>query len=157
MDGKKRIVFVCLGNICRSPMAESVFTYIAAARGELGRYVIASAGTSGEEAGNPVHRGTVSKLTSCGIPVVPHRAVQLTGDDCRRFDYVVCMERANVRAVHHIFGGRSHGAAVCRLLDFTDNPRDIADPWFTGDFDTTYRDVWEGCTAMAEKLSSVNV
>ena len=146
-----RVLFVCHGNICRSPMAEFVFRDLAARRGVAGRFSADSAATSDEEIGNPVHPGTVRALRARGVPMTPHRAVQMTRADYARYDLLLGMEESNVRRMLRITGGDPDGK-VRRLLDFSAHPRDIDDPWYTGDFDATYRDIREGCEALLDAL-----
>lgn len=140
-----KIMFVCLGNICRSPMAEFVFRQIAAERG--GEFEIASSATSPEEEGNAVYPPAAVILARHGIDCRGKRAVPFTADDYEYYDYVVCMETANVRAIRRKTGNDPL-SKVSRLLDFSDNPRDISDPWYTRDFETAYNDIYEGCTAL---------
>lgn len=146
-----RVLFVCHGNICRSPMAEFVFRDLAARRGVAGRFSADSAATSDEEIGNPVHPGTVRALRARGVPMAPHRATQMTRADYARYDLLLGMEESNVRRMLRITGGDPDGK-VRRLLDFSAHPRDIDDPWYTGDFDATYRDIREGCEALLDAL-----
>lgn len=146
-----RILFVCLGNICRSPMAEFVFRDLVWKRGLGERFSAASAATSTEELGNPVHPGTRRRLAREGISTDGKTAVQLSRRDYRRYDYLIGMEERNLRGMLRILGGDPEGK-VRRLLDFTDSPRDIADPWYTGDFDRTYDDVLAGCRGLLEHL-----
>jgi protein-tyrosine phosphatase len=140
-----KIMFVCHGNICRSPMAEFVLKDMIKKQGLDDNFFIKSSATSTDEIGNPVHYGTKNKLAEVGISVAGKYAVQLTKEDCDKYDYILAMDRQNLYNISNI--APSPKAKVCRLLDFTKNPRDIADPWYTGDFDTTYADVFEGCTA----------
>lgn len=146
-----KILFVCHGNICRSPMAQFVLTHLVQARGCQDLFFISSAATSTEEIGNPVHRGTREMLNKKGIPFGGHRAVQMKKADYGAYDYLIGMDAWNVRNMLRILGGDPEGK-VCRLLDFTDSPRDIADPWYTGDFEQTYGDVLEGCGAFLDML-----
>ena len=141
------ILFVCHGNICRSPMAEFVLKDLAARAGRAVDFFIASAATSTEEIGNGVHRGTREKLRREGVPFTARRAAQFTPDDYARYDLILAMDGNNLRNLLRMTGGDPLGK-VKRLLDFSDRPRDIADPWYTGDFDTTYDDVCEGCAAL---------
>ena len=145
------ILFVCLGNICRSPMAEFVFRDLVQKRGLGDRFHVASAATSTEELGNPVHPGTRRRLAREGISVEGKHAVQLTRRDYGRYDLLIGMEQRNLSAMLRILGGDPQGK-VRRLLDFTDSPRDISDPWYTGDFDRTYDDVLEGCLGLLAYL-----
>ncbi|SHO47418.1 low molecular weight protein-tyrosine-phosphatase [Anaerocolumna xylanovorans] len=146
-----RVLFVCLGNICRSPMAEYVFKDMVKKRNLSDKFYIASAGTSDEEAGNGVHRGTKSKLKEVGIDTSEKRAVQLKKEDYSRFDYIIGMEKSNLFSMERIFGGDPEHK-VMRLLDLASHPRDIADPWYTGNFDKTYEDVYEGCQILLEHI-----
>ncbi len=142
-----RILYVCHGNICRSPMAESVMTHLVKEAGRSSEFLIASAATSREEIGNSVHHGTVKKLRQEGVPLVPHRAVQITKRDYGKYDLIIGMDQWNLRNIHRILGGDPEGK-VHLLLDFTERKGDIADPWYTGNFDETYRDVLEGCQGL---------
>ncbi len=142
----KKILFVCLGNICRSPMAEFVFKNLAEKTGRLGEFLVASAATSDEAVGCGVHRGTREVLARHAVPCPPRRAVQLTKADYQKYDLIIGMENANVRNILAIFGGDPDNK-VARLLD-----RDVADPWYTGNFDVTYADITEGCQLLLEKL-----
>ncbi|MCM1264370.1 MAG: low molecular weight phosphotyrosine protein phosphatase [Butyrivibrio sp.] len=146
-----RILFVCHGNICRSPMAESIMTHMVRQQHLENRFIIASAATSREEIGNTPHYGTVGKLRSVGIPLVPHRAVQMTKEDYNKYDYLIGMDQMNLRNMMRILiSDEEH--KVYRLLDFGNRPRDIADPWYTGNFDVTYDDIVEGCESFLEYL-----
>lgn len=149
MDKKIKILFVCHGNICRSPMAEFVMRDMIKKCGLDGRIVTASVATSTEEIGNPVHSGTRRKLREHGISTDGKYAVQLTKSDYDKYDYLIGMDSANIRNMKRITGGDEK---IIRLLDLTDEPRDVADPWYTGDFDTTYNDVVKGCKVLLEKL-----
>lgn len=146
-----RILFVCHGNICRSPMAEFVFNDMLKKRGLSGAFA-ESAATSTEELGSPIHRGTAEILRRLGIDFSKKRARQLSRADGERFDLIVGMDGANIRNISRILGEK-HSAEVCRLLDLTESPRDVADPWYTGDFEQTYRDVCAGCEALIRELS----
>ncbi len=116
-------------------------------------YEIASAATSSEEIGNPVHYGTKKKLAELGISVLGKRARRLTESDGKYYDYLIGMDSYNVRDMKRIVGAQ-YADKVYRLLDFTAEKRDVADPWYTGDFDVTLKDVVSGCTALFEKLES---
>lgn len=141
------ILFVCLGNICRSPMAEYVMKDLVSKRGLSADFFIDSAATSAEELGNGVHPGTRRKLAQMGVPCGGHKARQMTRADYDRFDYLIGMEGRNVTNILRILGGDPEGK-VRRLLP----GRDIADPWYTGDFDATYGDVAEGCAALLDEI-----
>lgn len=150
-----KILFVCHGNICRSPMAEFVMKDLVKKQGLQDEFYIVSAATSREEIGNPVHYGTKNKLHTYGISVDGKCAIQMTKKDYEQYDYIVGMEQRNITNIFRIIG-EDKEAKVCRLLDFSDRPRDIADPWYTGDFDKTYEDVLEGCQALLKAcLSSI--
>ena len=142
-----KVLFVCHGNICRSPMAEFVFRDKVQRRGMENSFFIASAATSREEIGNPVHYGTVRKLREYGISTEGKYAVQLKKKDYEEYDYLIGMEQCNIRNMLRILGSDPQHK-VYRMLDFTQNPRDIADPWYTGNFDRTYDDILEGCEAL---------
>ncbi len=146
-----RVMMVCLGNICRSPMAEFALKDMVAKRGLSDRFFIASSATSREEIGNPVHWGTQKKLAEVGISTAGKTAVQLTKADYSKYDYFLLMDHSNLRNVNRIFPSDPEGK-VHLLLDYTDRPGDIADPWFTGDFEATYRDVVEGCEGFLKKI-----
>ena len=144
-----KVLFVCHGNICRSTMAQSVFRYMADKKGLSDRFEIDSAATSTEEIGNPPHYGTVSELRRQNIPLIPHRARQLTKADYERYDYLVGMDSANIRNMRRITG---EDGKIYKLLSFAGLDRDVADPWYTGDFEKTYEDVALGCAALLDKL-----
>lgn len=146
-----KILFVCHGNICRSTMAESVMAYMVKQRGVDALFEINSAATSREEIGNPPHYGTVNKLRQVGIPVIPHRAVQMTKDDYEYYDYLIGMDTANIRNMNRIAGGDPEGK-IYKLMSFAGSARDVADPWYTGDFDVTYQDITEGLQAFLQKI-----
>ena len=146
-----KILFVCLGNICRSPMAEFVFRDMVQKQGLGDRFSVASAATSTEELGNPVHPGTQRRLAREGISTRGKTAVQLTRRDYQRYDSLIGMAQRTLSGMLRILGSDPAGK-VHRLLDFTDRPRDIADPWYTGDFDRTYDDVVEGCRGLLAHL-----
>ncbi len=142
-----KILFVCHGNICRSPMAEFVMKDIVKKAGLEKQFLIASAATSTEEIGNGVHYGTRNKLRQFNISTAGKYAVQIRRDDYAKYDYLLGMDSANIRNMLRMLGGDPQ-KKICRLLDFSDRPRDIADPWYTGNFDLTYEDILEGCTAL---------
>ena len=146
-----KILFVCHGNICRSAMAQFVMEELVRRAGREDEFLIDSAATSYEELGNPPHYGTVSKLRAEGIPVGRHRARRMRRDEYDSWDHIVYMDAENARGLGRILGGDPDGK-VSRLLDWTARPRDVADPWYTGDFDATYRDVLAGCEALLAAL-----
>jgi len=147
---KIKVMFVCHGNICRSPMAEFVLKDIVSKNGVSDRFVIKSSATSTEEIGNPVHHGTRNKLREHNISCEGKYAVQLKKSDYAEFDYIICMDSWNIRNIMRIVGNDSMGK-IFRLLDFTERKgQDIADPWYTGNFNETYNDILEGCNAFFE-------
>ena len=152
MQDKIKVLGVCHGNICRSTMFESVLTHLANERGIAHLFEINSAATSREEIGNPPHFGTVNKLRQVGIPVVPHRATQMTHEDYEYYDYLIGMDTANIRNMNRIAGGDPDGK-IYKLLTFAGSGRDVADPWYTGDFDATYQDVVAGCEGFLKHLN----
>ena len=146
-----KVLFICHGNICRSPMAQSVLTHLVKQRHIEDLFYINSAATSREEIGCGPHRGTVAKLGQVGIPVVPHRAVQMTRQDYAEYDYLIAMDSLNIRNIFRILDGDPAGK-VHKLLSFTKRGGDVLDPWYTGNFDYTYGDILEGCEAFLEYL-----
>ena len=146
-----RVAFCCHGNICRSTLSESVFTHKVKELGLEDLFEIDSFATSTEEIGNPPHRGTVNKLREVGIPLVPHRAKQITLRDYDNFDYIIGMDTANMRNLNRMLKGDPEGK-VHKFLAFAGSGRDIADPWYTGDFTATYEDVLEGCEGFIDYL-----
>lgn len=147
----KRILFVCHGNICRSPMAEYIFNDMVKKRGITG-IISESAATSTEELGNGVHRGTSAILRRLGIDCSAKRARLMNAGDLEKFDLIIGMDSANIRNIKRI-AGEKYNEKIFRLLDFSDDPRDISDPWYTGDFESTYRDVAEGCEGILKRIS----
>ena len=150
-----KILFICHGNICRSTMAQFVFQHMVNDQGLKDKFHIDSAATSREEIGNPPHYGTVNKLRQEGIPVLKHRAIQMTKQDYKEYDYIIGMDAWNIRNIMRIIGSDPE-KKVSMLLDYTDRPgTEIADPWYTGNFDATYDDVLEGCTGLLEHLKNI--
>ncbi|WP_286143331.1 low molecular weight protein-tyrosine-phosphatase [Adlercreutzia caecimuris] len=143
-----RVLFVCHGNICRSTMAEFVLKDMVARRGLADEFEIESAATSTEEIGNPVHPGTVGELRRHDIGgFEKKRARQLRRDDYDAFDLIIGMDEANMRNMDRMLGGDPAGK-LHKMLEFAGSTRDVADPWYTGDFDTTYEDVCDGCRGL---------
>ena len=147
-----KILFVCHGNICRSPMAEFVMKKLVSEAGLSQAFEIASAATSTEEIGNPVYPPARRKLAEHGISCAGKTARQLRREDYGRWDLIVGMDRANLRNMERICGGDPEHK-LCLLMDFTDRPGEVADPWYTGDFESTWRDVSRGCAALLERIS----
>ena len=142
-----QILFVCHGNICRSPMAEFVMKDLVRCAGRQDEFLIESAATSTEEIGNEVYPPARRKLAEHGISCEGKTARQMTRRDYDRFDLLIGMDEWNIRNMNRICGGDPEGK-IHKLLDFTDRPGDVADPWYTGDFEATWRDVLEGCQCL---------
>ena len=151
MKDKIKVLMVCHGNICRSTMAQYVLQDMVNKCGIADDFYIDSAATSREEIGNGVHYGTRNKLRQEGIPCGDHRARQMTRADYDKFDYIIGMDNANMRNINRIVGGDPEGK-VCRMLDLTERPGEVDDPWYSGDFTATFRDVKAGCEAFLAML-----
>ena len=149
------ILFVCLGNICRSPMAEFVMKDLLKKHGLSDRVHVASAATSTWEIGNPVHHGTKNKLAEHGISCKGKTARLLTKADYTAYDYIIGMEKSNMDDMLDLLGGDPQ-QKLSLLLDWTGEYRAIADPWYTHDFETTWQDVLRGCTALMDHLAKEN-
>ena len=153
----KRIMFVCHGNICRSPMAEFIFKDLIKKQGIESDFTVASSATSTEEIyggiGNPVYPPAKAELLRHGITCEGKRAVQLKKSDYDKYDLFLAMDSMNIRNIGRIFGADPLGK-VHRLMDFTPRRGDVADPWYSGKFDTAYKDIYEGCVCLLEKLIS---
>jgi len=151
----KKIMFVCHGNICRSPMAEFIFKRMVAERGLEAEFEIRSSATSTEEIwngiGNPVYPPAEAELSKHGISCNGKRAVQLQKSDYDKYDLFVGMDSANIRNMHRILGGDPDGK-IRKLMDYTARPGDVADPWYSDRFDIAYRDIYEGCAGLLESL-----
>lgn len=148
-----RVLFICHGNICRSTMAEYVMKYLVDRAGFSASFYIDSAATSREEIGNHVHHGTRRKLRHEGIPCGDHRARQMRAAEYDEFDYIIGMDSWNIRNINRIIENGDPEGKVYKLLDFTERRGDdIADPWYTGNFDVTYRDVKAGCDGLFRML-----
>lgn len=147
-----KILFICHGNICRSPMAEFLLKDIVNKRGLADAFEIASAATSREEIGNPVHYGTRTKLAQFGISVAGKHAVQVTKRDYEHYDLLLVMDSNNIRNLRRVIGEDTQNK-VHLLLDYTERKGEsIADPWYTGDFDITYDDIMEGLAGLLKQL-----
>lgn len=147
-----KILFICHGNICRSTMAEYVMKHLVREAGVEGEFYIDSAATSTEEIGNGVHHGTRRKLAQVGIPCGDHRARQVTWRDYEAFDYIIGMDNANICNLRRMLKSDPEGK-ISMMLDYTERPGEVADPWYTGDFEATYRDVLEGCQGLLTRLA----
>ena len=146
-----KVLFVCLGNICRSPMAEFVFKDMVDKKGLSNEFFIDSAATSTEAVGEGIYYGTRNILKEKQVPFTEHISRQITKQDYNKFDYIIGMEQKNVYNILRIIG-KDEENKVLRLLDFSENPRDIADPWYTGKFEKTYQDVEEGCNKFLQYI-----
>ena len=146
-----KILFICHGNICRSPMGEFILKDLVQKAGLSDRFRIESAATSTEEIGNPVYPPARRKLAEHGIDCAGHRARQLRREDYDRWDLLLGMDDANIRNMQRICGGDPEGK-ILRLMDLTHRPGPVADPWYTGDFERTWQDVSLGCEALLERL-----
>lgn len=146
-----KILFVCHGNICRSPMAEYVMKDLVRKSGYENDFYIASAATSTEEIGNHIHYGTRTKMREVGIPTDNRVAVQMRQSDYDKYDFIIGMDRWNYKNILRIVG-EDKEKKVSLLLEFARSTRDIADPWYTGNFDQTYEDVLEGCEALLHHI-----
>ena len=148
---KTSVLFICHGNICRSTMAHFVFQDLVNKAGLTDSFFIDSKATSTEALGESTHYGTVKKLREVGVPVLPHTSTQITKADYGKFDYIIAMDTNNIRNLDRILKGDPKNK-ISKLLSFAGKSGDIADPWYTGDFDATYRDVLEGCTGLLNEL-----
>ena len=147
-----KILFVCHGNICRSPMAEFLLKDIVKNRGLSAEFEIASAATSREEIGNPVHYGTRNKLAQLGISVSGKHAVQVTKRDYEHYDLLLAMDSNNIRNLQRVLGADTQHK-IHLLLDYTERKGEsIADPWYTGDFEATYNDIMQGLKGLLQYL-----
>ena len=149
----KKILFICHGNICRSPMAEFVMKDLVQKAGLASQFHIESAATSREEIGNPVYPPTRRKLAEHGISCKGHAARQLTNRDYDEYDLLIGMDQANLRDMYRICGG-DYAGKMSLLMDHTARPGNVADPWYTEDFAATWRDVLEGCQGLLRELTA---
>jgi len=152
-DCKIRVLFVCLGNICRSPMAQFVFQDLLSEQGLEDNFEVDSAGIEGynEACHAGIHSGTKEILTKNAIPFSEHYSRQFSKKDYDYYDYIIAMDSENLADIKNIVGEDGFDR-IKRLLDYTENPRDIKDPWYTGNFKETYDDIVEGCSAFLEKI-----
>ena len=155
-----KIMFVCHGNICRSPMAEFIFKDLAEKQGIADRFVVSSSATSTEEiwngVGNPVYPSAKAELAKHGLSCNGKRAVQLKKSDYDKYNIFIGMDSANIRNMLRIFGGDPDGK-VRKLMDYTDRGGDVADPWYSDRFDVAYQDILEGCTALLEAVIKMDL
>ena len=148
-----KILFVCHGNICRSPMAEYIMKDMVRRRGLADRFEISSAATSTEEIGNPVYPPAKRKLAEHGIGCEGHRARQMTKADYAYYDLIVCMDRNNIRNLYKITGGDPQNKVSLLLGHTARRGQETDDPWYTGDFDATWRDATEGCEGLLKEIT----
>ncbi|MDD6756891.1 MAG: low molecular weight phosphotyrosine protein phosphatase [bacterium] len=146
-----KVCFVCLGNICRSPMAEFVFKDMIEKENLNSQICVESRGTSDEELGNSIHSGTIFELNKHHIPYTPRKAIQLVKDDYHNFDYFISADSLNCRLMRNLFV-HDNEFKIHRILDFTSLKKDIADPWYTGNFSLTYQEIELGCRAFLDYL-----
>lgn len=146
-----KILFICHGNICRSPMALYYFQDLVCKKGLESMFSLDSAATSTEELGNGVHPGTQDKLRKAGISFRGHRAKQMHPQDYEAYDYLIGMDDWNIRNINRITGG-DPDHKIYKLLEFAGSSRDVADPWYTGDFDATWKDITLGCNRLLKQL-----
>ena len=150
-----RIMFVCHGNICRSPMAEFIFKDMVQKQGISERFVVSSSATSTEEIwngiGNPVYPPAKAELERHGLSCKGKRAVQLQKSDYDKYDYFVGMDSANIRNMIRIFG-EDKDNKISKLMDYTERGGDVADPWYSRRFDVAYRDIYDGCAGLLKML-----
>ena len=150
-----KIMFVCHGNICRSPMAEFIMKDLVKKAGREKEFVIASSATSTEEiwngVGNPVYPPAKRELSRHGLSCEGKTAVQIKKADYSKWDHILCMDSKNLRNLYRIFGADPDGK-VRKLMSFTGSDADVSDPWYTGDFEGVYNDILEGCRALMEVL-----
>ena len=149
---KTKILFICHGNLCRSPMAEFVMKHLVEEAGLSDQFEIASAATSTEEIGNPVYPPAKRKLAEHGIGCEGKTARQMTWDDYQYYDYIIAMDRNNLRNLRRLIG-EDQDHKISLLMDYTRRPGDVADPWYTGDFETTWQDVIEGCNGLLKAIT----
>ena len=145
-----KILFICHGNICRSPMAEYIFKKLIKEKGLLNQFQVDSAATSREEIGNDIYPPAKKCLAKHGVDFGVHHAKQITATDLTHYDYIIAMEDYNIRNLQRMFGNSSKYSL---LLDYTNKPGNISDPWYSGDFETAYKEIEMGCKGLLEQLS----
>jgi len=152
----KKIMFVCHGNICRSPMAEFIFKDMIKKQGREDEFFVASSATSTEEIwgdiGNPVYPPAKAELKKHGISCDEKRAVQIKKSDYEKYDLFIAMDSNNIRNIGRIFGSDPDGK-VHKMMDYTDRKGDVADPWYSGRFDVAFKDIYDGCTGLLASFS----
>jgi len=150
-----RIMFVCHGNICRSPMAEFIMKNLVKSRGECENFMISSSATSTEEIwggiGNPMYPPAKAELKARGVPFIEREATQLKASDLEKYDLFIGMDSANIRNIHRILG-KGCESKVYKLLSFVGSDRDVSDPWYSDRFDIAYEDIYKGCCALLDVL-----
>ncbi len=149
-----KVLFICHGNICRSPMAEFIFKYLTVQAGLAGDYEISSAAVSSEEIGNDIYPPAKRILKINGIPFVTRAARKVTKSDYDYYDYIVCMDKSNLRLLDYIIGNDADNK-VTLLMSWAGESRDVADPWYTGDFNAAYQDILSGCKCLLQHLSKL--
>lgn len=147
----KKILFICHGNICRSPMAEMIFRHMLEEKGLENAFVVDSAATSTEEIGNSIYPPARAELARQGIRIYPHRARQVKRAEYGEWDLMICMDRYNLRNLHRMMGEDKEGK-IHMLMDYTDRPGEVSDPWYSDRFDIAYRDIREGCEGLMKAI-----